>query len=157
MTERMTTWRDGEETILDSDIWRVAKNLTPMSAEDELEAWRRTVKVLEHLSAVADTLLIDPLILALADAKSRAEEELERARERTMRPAGEVTEYEDETLQAMLRHADGLGTTIWVVEEADVENTHDKANALSVLEEMRKDVGEQLLRYKQECGLPHPF
>lgn len=51
MTENMTIWRDNEETILDSDIWGVAKNLTPYATpEDELEAWKKTVKVLEAIS-----------------------------------------------------------------------------------------------------------
>lgn len=41
------------------------------------------------MCSVADALLLDPLILALTDAKVRAEEELERLEDRLSRPDGE--------------------------------------------------------------------
>ena len=78
-----------EEQVLASDLWSVAKSLTPMSSEEELEAWRKTVKVLDNLCGTADGLVLEPLILALADAKTRSEEELERVQDRLSRPEGE--------------------------------------------------------------------
>lgn len=46
------------------------------------KAWRKTVRMLDGLCGMADGLVLDPLILALTDAKGRAEED------RLSRPEG---------------------------------------------------------------------
>lgn len=155
MTENMTTWRDDEETILASDIWRVAKNLTPYaSPEEELEAWRKTTRVLDSLVDMAGALMLDPLILALDDASTRAGEELERARERTERPAGELTEYEESVLSGLLARSDALGNGYTAL--LDGPDYRARAGDLEILEEMRRDAHEQFCRYRREVGLPDP-
>jgi len=68
------------------DLWSIEKSTTPMTPEEERDAWRKTVKVLDGLCTVADALALDPLILALSDAITRAREELERIEDRLSRP-----------------------------------------------------------------------
>jgi hypothetical protein len=50
-----------------------------MSPEAEADAWRKTVKALDGLCAMADALMREPLILALGDALACSEESLRRA------------------------------------------------------------------------------
>ena len=153
MTENNNTvWE--EEQILASDVWAVAKSLTAMSGEDELEAWRKTVKVLDNLCGMADGLVLDPLILALTDAKVRAEEELARARDRLSRPEGEkLHPREDERLQHMLRRCDALGIAYLKIVEEDWPAAENQAAILATLKEMREEADEVLDRYRAECGL----
>jgi hypothetical protein len=91
MTERMVE-------DLHSDVWGIGKSdFTEYTPEEELKAWREAVKVLDGFCQVADGLNHEPLILALVDAKVRAEEELERATDRAERPEGiQLSEREDE-------------------------------------------------------------
>jgi hypothetical protein len=65
------TW--AEEHVLASDLWSTEKSRGPMTAEEELEAWHTTTKMLDSLCGMADALMLDPLILALADALARGE------------------------------------------------------------------------------------
>lgn len=149
MTENMTTWRDDEETILDSDIWTIAKCFGEYTPEEEHQAWREAVRVLEGFCQVADGLNHEPLILALVDAKCRAEGELERARERTRREAGELTEYEQDTLTRLLDRADAFSNA-WALYSQ--ERPHQE-KTVEILNEMRLDADEQFNRYKREIGL----
>ena len=73
---------------LPSDLWGAGKSMGPMTAEEEAEAWRTTTKMLGHLCGMADDLMLEPLILALADALDRAREEERRAEDRLSRPEG---------------------------------------------------------------------
>ena len=87
--ERMTengTWT--EERVPASDVWGIEKSMGPMTPEEELQAWRTTSKVLDRLCGMADGLMLEPLILALADALDRAREEARRAEDRLSRPEG---------------------------------------------------------------------
>ena len=155
MTENMTTWRDDEETILDSDIWGVAKNLTPYdSPEEELEAWKKTVKVLDHLCNVAEALWLDPLLLALVDAKSRAEDERERAVDRARRPAGELTSREESTLRGLMTRADALSNAYMALKARRTDYPENVAPYLDVMRELKDDAHEQFVRYRREVGLP---
>jgi hypothetical protein len=72
---------------MENVVWSIPKSLEPMSAEEERTAWRKTVKVLDNLCGLADTLMLDPLILALTDALMRSKEELARAEDRLARPS----------------------------------------------------------------------
>jgi hypothetical protein len=84
MTERMVE-------DLHSDVWAGGaskSDFTKYTPEEELKEWREAVKVLDGFCQVADGLNHSPLILALVDAKVRAEEELERAQDRVERPEG---------------------------------------------------------------------
>ncbi len=80
------TW--SEERVLASDLWAAGKSMEPMTAEEELEAWRTTTRALDSLCGMADGLMLEPLILALADALGRAREEECRAKDRLARPEG---------------------------------------------------------------------
>ncbi len=81
------TWTE-DNHYLASDVWGIEKNMTPMTPEEELAAWRTTSRMLDSLCGMADGLLLDPLILALADALDRAREEERRAEDRLSRPEG---------------------------------------------------------------------
>ena len=149
------TWN--EEGILASDVWAIPKNLESMSAEEQLAAWRKTVKVLEGLCSLADTLMLDPLILALTDALMRSKEELARAEDRLGRPEGaELHPCEHERLKGLLRRADALGyahTALW---EDEWENAEIREQALEIVENMEKEATEHFERYRFEVGIPDP-
>ena len=66
----------------------IDKSFGEYTPEEELKAWREAVRVLDGFCQVADALNHEPLILALVDAKVRAEEELARAQDRAERPEG---------------------------------------------------------------------
>jgi hypothetical protein len=126
MTEN-PTW---SEEYPAHDLWSIEKSLTPMSPE-EREAWRKTVGILKGLCTMADALVLDPLILALADALTRSREELARIEDRLSRPPlgkGEpwprdkVHPREDERLMRMLRLSDGLGTASWLIRKYAAKN-----------------------------------
>lgn len=150
MTEQ--TWT--EENILASDVWRVEKSIKPMSDEEQLAAWRKTVKVLDGLCGLSDTLMFDPLILALTDALMRAKEELARAEDRLGRPEGaELHPREEKRLRGMLERSNALGYAHTAVSDEEWAYPDLKAAALEILEEMRKETDEQFDRYKQEVGV----
>jgi hypothetical protein len=136
------------------DLWAVEKSLTPMSPEEEREAWAKTVGILDSLCGMADSLLLDPLILALTDAKGRAEEELSRVEDRLSRPEGaQLHPREEERLRRLLGRDDALGTAHLFVSDAKAIYTDARAHTLAVLEEMHKEVSEQFERYRAEVGL----
>jgi hypothetical protein len=89
------------------------------------------------------------------DAKVRAEEELERARDRAERPEGvEVSEREQERLEAMWVRSNALSNAIGVRERHDNPEREGYAGEMAVLEEMRREADEALVRYRREIGLP---
>ncbi len=94
MTEN-ATWN--EEHVLASELWSVGKKSGPMGAEEELEAWLTTTRVLDGLCGMADALMLEPL--ALADAPGQSREELSRAEDRLSRPeAAQLGPFEEERL-----------------------------------------------------------
>jgi hypothetical protein len=117
MTERMVE-------DLHSDVWGIGKSdFTEYTPEEELREWREAVKVLDGFCQVADGLNHSPLILALVDAKVRAEEELARAQDRVERPEGvEVSPRERERVSALLTRSDALSNAIGVRERYDPQN-----------------------------------
>jgi hypothetical protein len=100
MTEN-GTWT--EEHNLASDVWGAGKNMEPMTPEEELAAWRTTVGMLDHLCGMADSLMLDPLILALAGALGRSREELARVEDRLSRPSEASDELGPREEERLLR------------------------------------------------------
>jgi DNA repair photolyase len=149
------TWN--EEGILASDVWAIPKSLEPMSAEEERAAWRKTVKVLDNLCGLSDTLMLDPLILALTDALMRSKEELARAEDRLARPQGaELHPCEHERLKSLLRRADTLGYVHTALCGEEWDNAEFKEEVLEIVENMRKEATEHFERYRFEVGIPDP-
>ncbi len=118
--------------------------------EREIDTWDPE----DALVDMAAALMLDPLILALDDAGTRVREEVERARERTKRPAGELTEYEESVLSGLLARSDALGNGYTAL--LDGPDYRARAGDLERLEEMRRDAAEQFQRYRREVGLPDP-
>jgi hypothetical protein len=147
MTERMVE-------DLHSDVWGIGKSdFTEYTPEEELREWREAVKVLDGFCQVADGLNHSPLILALVDAKVRAEEELARAQDRVERPEGvEVSPRERERVSALLTRSDALSNAIGVRERYDTPERLGYAEEMAILEEMRREADEALERYKGEIG-----
>jgi hypothetical protein len=149
------TW--SEEGILASDVWAIPKSLEPMSAQEERAAWRKTVKVLDGLYSLSDTLMLDPLILALTDALMRSREELARAEDRLSRPQGvELHPCEHERLKDLLRRADALGYAHTALYDEEWENSEIQEQALEIVDNMRKEATEHFERYRFEVGIPDP-
>ena len=148
MTERMVE-------DLHSDVWGIGKSdFTEYTPEEELKEWREAVKVLDGFCQVADGLNHSPLILALVDAKVRAEEELERARDRAERPEGvEVSPREDARLKAMLNRVDALSNALTTIEDHPCPSKRAQLQMLEVLGELRREAVEAFDRYKLEIGL----
>jgi hypothetical protein len=147
MTERMVE-------VLHSDVWGIGKSdFTEYAPEEELKEWREAVKVLDGFCQAADGLNHSPLILALVDAKVRAEEELERATDRLQRPEGEeLHPRERERLDAMLMRSNALSNAIAVRVNHDNAERLGYAEEMAILEEMRREADEALERYKLEIG-----
>jgi hypothetical protein len=147
MTERMVE-------DLHSDVWGIGKSdFTEYTPEEELREWREAVKVLDGFCQVADGLNHSPLILALVDAKVRAEEEFARAQDRVERPEGvEVSPRERERVSALLTRSDALSNAIGVRERYDTPERLGYAEEMAILEEMRREADEALERYKGEIG-----
>ena len=111
--------------------------------------------MLHDFGKLAETLRNDALLLALTDAKDRAEEELERAQDRLSRPEGETLHpREHERLEAMLRRSDALGNAYWKIFAEDWPAAENKAAILDTLKEMREEADEAFDRYRAECGIP---
>jgi len=128
-----------------------------MTPEQEHEAWRKTVKALDSLCGMADTLMLDPLILALADAMSRSKEELARAEDRLSKPEGsDLHPREEGRLSRLLTRDDVLGNAYYAVKKEKGTDPEMKALTLEVLEEMHKEASEQFQLYRQEVGIPDP-
>ena len=145
-----------EEHILASDVWGVEKALTPMTAEEEVEAWRKTVIVFEHLSAMSDTLLIDPLILASVDALGRSREELARVEDRLTRPEGaQLGPREEERLRGLMRRSDALSAALDAVER-EARAYPRYAEYVEILREAHEEASEQFRRYRSEVGILVP-
>lgn len=143
------------EEPLASDLWTIAKSFGEYTPEEEFKAWHEGVAVLEGFCQVADGLHNEPLILALVDAKVRAEEELERARDRAQRSEGlQVSESEQERLEAMWVRSNTLSNAIGVRARHDNPERGGYAGKMAVLEEMRREADEAFLRYRREIGLP---
>jgi hypothetical protein len=151
MTERMVE-------DLHSDVWAGGaskSDFTKYTPEEELKEWREAVKVLDGFCQVADGLNHSPLILALVEAKVRAEEELERAQDRVERPEGvQLSPREDERLMALMRRADALANACAAMEDWSSGSPEYLARYIGVLTEMRTEVHEAFLRYRRELGLP---
>jgi hypothetical protein len=149
MTERMVE-------DLHSDVWGIGKSdFTEYAPEEELKLWREAVKVLDGFCQVVDGLNHSPLILALVDAKARAEEELERARDRAERPEGvQLSEREDERLMALMRRTDALANACAAMEDWGSDSPTYLARYLEALKEMHAEASEAFLRYRREIGLP---
>jgi hypothetical protein len=148
MTERMV-----EE--LHHDLWGISKSLTPMSPEETLEAWTKTVDILEALCPLTDVLGLEPLLLALTDAADRADEELARSTDRLQTPseAGEeLHPRERERLDTMLMRSNALSNAIAVRVNHDTPERLGYAEEMAILEEMRREADEALERYKAEIG-----
>jgi hypothetical protein len=106
------------EEPLASDVWGIEKSFGEYTPEEEFKAWREDVAVLEGFCQVADGLNHEPLILALVDAKVRAEEELERLRDRVERLEGvQLSEREDERLLGLMRRSDALSNACAAMED----------------------------------------
>jgi hypothetical protein len=137
-----------------TDLWSVSKSLTFADPDEAAQAWRKTVRTLEGMCQVADALMLEPLLLAMVDAKIRAEEELERAQDRAERPEGvQLSEREDERLMTLMRRSDALGTACTALEDWGVD-PKDIADVLEILTEMKTEAHEAFLRYRREIGLP---
>jgi hypothetical protein len=145
-----------EERVLASDLWSVPKSRGPMTLEEEFEAWRATTRVLDSLCGMADRLMLDPLILALADALGRAREE-RRAEDRLTRPEGaHLGPHEAERLMGLMRRSDALNTAFFALKDAEHAYPDVKAEYLEVIREAQ-EASEQFARYRAEVGLPdHP-
>ena len=153
MENNNAVWEEGY--VLASDVWRVGKSLTPMSGEEELEAWEQAVSVLHDFGKVAETLRNDPLLLALTDAKDRAQEELARVQDRLSRPEGaKISPPERERLQEMWKRSNAISNAWVLMVTKDNEERLDHAEDLAILEAMRDEVNEALYRYRAECGFP---
>jgi hypothetical protein len=126
-----------------------------MTPQEEREAWRKTVRALDSLCGMADGLMLDPLILALADALNRAHEELYRLEDRLSRPGRQqLHPREEERLGRLLERDDVLGNALLIVSDTNDIYPEEKARTLRVLEEMHKEASEQFQLYRQEVGLP---
>jgi hypothetical protein len=89
------------------------------------------------------------------DAKVRAEEELERARDRAERHEGvEASPREDERLKAMLGRLDALGNALVNIEDYPCPSKRTQLQMLEVLGELKREAGKAFYRYKLEIGLP---
>jgi hypothetical protein len=138
---------------LHHDLWGISKSITPMSPEETLEAWTKTVDILEALCPLTDVLGLEPLLLALTDAADRADEEAERARDRVERPEGEeLHPREQERLDTMWVRSNTLSNAIGVRERHDNPEREGYAEEMAILEEMRREADEALERYKGEIG-----
>jgi hypothetical protein len=114
MTEN-GTWA---EEYLASDLWTGEKSFGPMTPEEERKAWRTTTRMLGHLCGMADDLMLDPLILALADALGRSKEELARVEDRLSRPEdAQLGPREEERLRGLMRRSDALGNALYAYEK----------------------------------------
>ena len=138
-----------EEQVLASDLWSVAKSLTPMSDEEQLAAWKQAVSVLHDFGKLAETLHNDALLLACTDAMTRATEELVRVEDRLSRPEGEnLHPRERERLLEMIERCDALSNAHWLVSANSLASGY-----VGVIEEMKEEADESLDRYRAECGL----
>jgi hypothetical protein len=149
MTERMVE-------DLHSDVWGIGKSdFSGYTPEEELKLWREAVRALDGFCQVADGLNHNALILATVDAKVRAEEELERTRDRAERPEGvELTESEQERILALMHRADALSNACAAMEDWTSSSPEFLARYLPILNEMRTEAHDAYLRYRREIGLP---
>jgi hypothetical protein len=149
-------WRSEDPLeVLASDLWSTTKAHSSMTNEDPLEAWKQAVSVLHDFGKLAETLRNDALLLAVTDAKGRAEEEFDRAFDRLSRAEGEqIRPYEEEWLKRLLRRSDALTDAYYCVEDHEPGRVpHTKAQMLEVLDELKREASEAFSRYKLEIGL----
>jgi hypothetical protein len=137
-----------------TDLWRASKSLSPMSPEETSAAWAKTVDALDGMCLLAERLMLEPLLLAMVDAKIRAEEELERAADALHRPEGaDLAEGEERRLLALMRRSDVLNEACAAVEDWGVTPAA-KEPTLKVLREMRGEAERNFKVYGRELGLP---
>jgi hypothetical protein len=152
MTENNNTEVWGEVGT-PTDLWSVSKSLTFADPDEAAQAWRKTVRTLEGMCQVADALMLEPLLLAMVDAKIRAEEELERAQDRAERPEGvQLSEREDERLTALMRRSDALSSACAAVEDWNADPQAIK-DLLEVLNPMRAEASHNFEVYRREVGI----
>ena len=152
MTEN-GTWT--EEHVPASDLWGGGKSMEPMTPEEEMEAWRTTTRMLDSLCGMADGLMLEPLILALADALGRAREEERRAEDRLTRPEGaQLGPREKERLMGLLRRSDALGNALDALEQSESAYPDTKAEYVGLVREDFGRAAEAFKRYRDEVGLP---
>jgi hypothetical protein len=141
---------------LASDLWGIEKSFGEYTPAEEQKVWREAVRVLDGFCQVADGLNHEPLILALVDAKVRAEEELRRAQDRAERSEADGADLhprERERLEDMLMRSNALSNAIAVRVNHDNPERYGYAEEMAVLEEMRRETDQALERYKAEAGL----
>ncbi len=123
---------------LSSDVWGEGKSMEPMTPEEELAAWRRTTRALDSLCGMADGLMLEPLILALADAFNRAREEERRAEDRLSRPEGaELGPREEERLMTLMRRSDAFNNALIALEGQENAYPDVKAGYIGVCSRRR--------------------
>jgi hypothetical protein len=112
------------------------------------------VAVLEALCPLAETLCLEPLLLALTDAADRADEELARSTDRlqSSEAGEELLARERERLDTMLMRSNALSNAIGVRVNHDNRERLGYAEEMAVLEELRREADEALERYKAEVG-----
>jgi hypothetical protein len=126
-----------------------------MAPEEELAAWRTTSGMLNHLCGMADALMLEPVILALADALGRAREEERRAEDRLSRPEGaELGPREEERLMGLLRRSDALGMGLDAYEQDPHEDAETREEVLGILRKEHEEAHEGFMRYRAEVGIP---
>jgi hypothetical protein len=153
MTEPNNTEVWGE-VGLPTDLWRASKSLSPMSPGEAAAAWAKTVDALDGMCLLAERLNLEPLLLAVVDAKIRAEEELGRASDALHRPEGaDLSEGEERRLLALMRRSDALSSACVAVEDWSVTPAAKDAT-LEVLREMRDEASRNFEVYGHELGLP---
>jgi hypothetical protein len=153
MTEN-GTWTE-DDRYLASDVWGIEKAMETMTPEEELKAWRTTSGMLNHLCAMADALMLEPLILALADAFNRAREEERRAEDRLSRPEGVLLgPREEEWLRALMRRSDALGNALTALEGEESAYPDVMAEYVEIIREDFRQAHEQFWRYRTEAGIP---
>jgi hypothetical protein len=137
-----------------TDLWRASKSLSAMSPEETSAAWAKTVDALDGMCVLAERLMLEPLLLAVVDAKIRSEEELERAADALHRPEGaDLSEGEERRLLALMRRSDALNEACVAVEDWSVTPAAKEAT-LALLREMRDEASRNFEVYGREIGLP---
>lgn len=141
---------------LASDLWAITKAHSAMSNEEQFEAWMQAVPVLHDFGKLAETLHNDALLLAVTDAKDRAEE-LDRAFDRLNRCNGEqLRSREEKRLRAMIARCDALSNAYQTVLREEWVCRANQEETLATLKELLDEANEAFRRYRLEVGLPEP-
>jgi hypothetical protein len=139
---------------LASDLWAVPKAISDMSDLEQLEAWYQAVDVLGTFGKLAEVLHNGALLLAVTDAKERANEEMNRAVWRRIRSEGAALHpSEEHRLTELLSRSDALNNAVAAVEDDGEMVEQIKAQTLEVLRPLRGEAAEAFARYRLEIGL----